>query len=101
MLRLTQEPTPEELEELNEHFLDLVTEGRIEAGPSPSGEKYDPSLEELPSIRFKFKLGAFGRLRAMIDRINSWSHETACPEIPPERGEGGRMPAEIDENGEF
>ena len=97
VLRLTQTLTEAELDELNQDFSDLVTEGHIQAGPSPSGEQYDPSLEELPSVRLNFKLGAFGRLRQMIDRINSWSHETACPQVPPERGEGGRMPAEIDE----
>lgn len=97
VLRLTQAPSKAEVEELNADFSDLVAEGKIESCSAPSGEQYDPSLEQLPAIRLKFKLGAYGRLRAMIDRINGWSHETACPEVPPERGEGGRMPAETDD----
>lgn len=93
-VRLTRAVDPQELEVLNTDFADLA-EGPIEACSAPSGEAYDPTLENLPSIRFRFTNGNYGRLRQMIDFLNDCRPEE-CADIPPERGEGGRMPAETD-----
>ena len=59
---------------INDEFTDLVKDGRIEqAGPMDQEKKY----RELPRLRFVFAKRAYGRLRKLIDRINSYDVENA------------------------
>lgn len=95
IVRLTSPVTAEELEHLNQYYSDLLESGAIETAESPHGERFDSSLESLPALKIHFKMGRFGRLREMIDWLNSC--DVDCPEVAPERGEGGRLPVEKDE----
>lgn len=94
LLRLTSPVSDEELEQLNADFSDLFLEGKIERADAPEDGVYDPQMQHLTHLRFRFLNSRYGRLRQLIDRIN----ETPAPtvDIPPERGEGGRMPVETD-----
>ena len=56
-----------QVQELNEEFVDLVKEGKIEQGGPMEQEQ---SHLELPRLRFHFAKRAYGRLRMMVDRIN-------------------------------
>jgi len=94
MMRLTSAVDDEELDELNSQFSDLVQEGRIERSHGPDVEIFDPHLTPLPHLRFRSRWGKNGRLRQMIDWLNS-RPVPAIP-MPPERGEGGRLPVETD-----
>ncbi len=99
VIRLTAPITDEELEALNVEFSDLVADGTIHRGPSPHGDSYDPRLEELPSLRFHFIHGRYGRLRKMLNVIND--SPTPCPSVAPEHGEGGRLLTELDDGKSF
>ena len=94
VVRLTSPVTDSELSTLNEDFSDIVESGTIERCESLHGESFDVSLESLPAVKFHFKFGKYGRLREMIDWLNDCDAE--CPDIGPERGEGGRLPIETD-----
>jgi uncharacterized protein (TIGR00730 family) len=93
-MRLTSAVGEEELSEINEGFADLVQEGAIECSCGPQGEHFDPHLAPLPHLRFRFRWGRNGRLRQLINHLNERPVE-ASP-LPPERGEGGRLPVETD-----
>lgn len=100
VIRLVSDITDEELEDLNARFADIIEgDEKIVRSVSPQGEDYDSRLETLPSLSFPFIYGRYGRLRQMIDAINSYQGEGGeqLPDIPPEQGEGGRLHAEMDE----
>jgi hypothetical protein len=92
--RLTSEVQEDELEQLNLEFSDLLNGGTIELHPGPQSEQFDRHLKPLPHLRFKFRWGRNGRLRQMINRIND--RDVPAQPLPPERGEGGRLPVETD-----
>lgn len=94
VIRLTTRVTDEELETLNTDFADIVEKGSIERCESPQGDDFDSGLEGLPSLKFRFVFGAYGRLREMIDLLNDSCAE--CPLVAPDIGEGGRLPTETD-----
>ena len=71
ILRLLQEPPDDLVTKLNEEFADIVTHGeihKIEATPAElaSGDNVD-----LPRLRMSFDRRHFGRLRALVDRLNA------------------------------
>ncbi len=70
ILRVKDPITHLHLEQLNDHFSDIVVTGQIETSePSPKEtEALSPST--LYRIRFHFNQKNFGRLRKMIDMIN-------------------------------
>lgn len=70
ILRIRQSPSVEELEALNEEFADIVTEGRIELAEPTSAELEDGDALDCERIAFVFDRRQFGRLRALIDRLN-------------------------------
>lgn len=89
-----QEPLLEhELEALNQEFGDLLVAGRFEQGPPLKQEQGDPELADLPRLSFKFVKRRFGRLRQLINRINSFTRATG-PTVAPDCGEGGNIPEE-------
>lgn len=94
LLRLASQVEDEELEELNQEFSDIVVEGRIERTVPPEDSTFDWHLKPLPHLSLSYRPGRSGRLRQLIDRINA--RAVAAPELPPERGEGGRLPVETD-----
>ena len=67
VLRIYRPLNEAQIAELNEEFGGLVKEGRIEQGGPLEQEK---ELPHLPRIHFVYTKYHFGKLRAMIDRIN-------------------------------
>jgi uncharacterized protein (TIGR00730 family) len=94
LLRLTSPLQEHELAELNRDFRDLLSEGTIVPAQPPEERAYDATLKALPHLQLKFIPMRYGRLRQLIDRINSFPAPDV--EVPPERGEGGRLPVETD-----
>jgi uncharacterized protein (TIGR00730 family) len=71
VLRLNREPGDELIARLNHEFRDIVESGTIvRSGPLPL-ESDDPHLADLPRLVFQFNRKDIGRLRQMVDVINS------------------------------
>ena len=71
VLRLHRQPTKEIIERLNDEFGDLVQSGSIELCEAHRLEADDEHLSGLPRISFDFNRRAVGRLREMVDVLNS------------------------------
>lgn len=77
VLRLHEAPSDEQLERLNDEFGSLLESGRIErseALPEEEGE-----VAHLPRLRLHFNRRKVGRLRGLIDRMNTFADEAAPP----------------------
>lgn len=70
VLRLHEEPTPSEVDRLNEEFADIVARGRIEVAETSKAELADGDVPELVRLRFRFDRHGYARLRTLIDRLN-------------------------------
>jgi uncharacterized protein (TIGR00730 family) len=71
ILRLTTEPTDEQVDQLNAEFTDIVRAGRIaKVGPTPA-EVASDDFVNLARLRFRFDRRQFGRLRCLVDRLNT------------------------------
>ncbi len=70
VLRLNREIPDELVDELNEEFADIVVSGRIEKVPATKAEIDTDDNVDLPRIAFEFDRHGYGRLRALIDRLN-------------------------------
>jgi uncharacterized protein (TIGR00730 family) len=83
VIRLRQRLTDDELDTLNREFGDLVKEGRIEQTAALEGEV---DHTDLPRLAFVHTRSRFGRLRGLIDRVNSFAVArglSADPPMPP------------------
>ena len=70
VMRLHRAPDDAQLDQLNSAFADLLTEGRIErCGPF----NVEQEALELPRLKLRFNRRSHGRLRQMIDRLNSFA----------------------------
>jgi len=75
LLRIQRQLNAEEMTELNQDFSDILTGGSIEqSGALKEERERDGSIAvpELPRLVFDFNMSSYGRLRQMIDRINSF-----------------------------
>ena len=70
VLRLHTAPSPAEINELNRHYADIVTEGIIHLSEPLAPEIRSNDHLELARIAFRFNKVHFGRLRSMIDTLN-------------------------------
>jgi uncharacterized protein (TIGR00730 family) len=70
VLRIKKAPTPEELDQLNDEFADIVTEGAIELTEALPDERASNDHVNLPRLAMKFDLLHHGRLRQLIDTLN-------------------------------
>ncbi len=70
VIRSQHELTPEQLDQLNVEFAGLVESGRIEQTTALSGES---DHLELPRLVFEHTRRQYGLLRALIQRINSFT----------------------------
>ncbi|MDH5522056.1 MAG: LOG family protein, partial [Acidimicrobiia bacterium] len=71
VLRLNQAPDPAQLEHLNDAYSDIVVEGRIEVIDPTPPELRDEDALECARVAFRFDRRQFGRLREMIDELNT------------------------------
>jgi len=77
VIRMRHRLTDAAVDALNDEFSDIVADGKIEqGGPFDVEQEY----EDLPRLRFVFCKGRYGRLRLLIDRLNSLAPQ------PAERG---------------
>lgn len=80
VLRLRAEPTPGEVDSLNERFGSLVREGRIEAGSALPQELADGDRPDLPRLILTLDQFQVGSLHRLIRAVN------ALGSAPPTRG---------------
>ena len=71
VLRLHRQPDEQLMERLNDEFGDVLESGKIETCEAHKLEADDEHLRDLPRISFDFNRRAVGRLRAMVDLLNS------------------------------
>jgi uncharacterized protein (TIGR00730 family) len=75
VLRLERALPEEEVEGLSDEFGDILASGKIvQRGPFAQ-EANEPEISHLPRLALKFDRHHFGRLRALIDRVNGWDRE--------------------------
>ncbi len=88
VLRLRQAPDAAQLDRLNADFADLLNEGRIE--PCTPFDVEDDA-RDLARLKLRFNRRSHGRLRQMIDQINSFiapdAAEAASARARPGRSE--------------
>lgn len=73
VLYLQRPIPPEEIPTLEKQFSDLLRpQGRFGVDPSMEDEEYTEDLQGLSKLAFNFDNRSFGRLRALIDRINEY-----------------------------
>lgn len=83
VVRLRAAPEPSELAELSEEFADICTEGVISASPPLPAEIADSDHLEMPRIVFSFDRMSHGRLRNLIDRLNTLPSAPPTATVPP------------------
>lgn len=72
VVRLKREPTRPQLDDLNQRFGDIVTQGRIRQTTPLAPERAGNDHVDLPRIALRFDRFQYGRLRLMIDALNDW-----------------------------
>lgn len=72
VVRLKYHPAPSALDALSEDFADIITSGRVTSVEPHDDEREDKDALEYPRISFDFDRRQYGRLRQMIDVMNSW-----------------------------
>ncbi len=83
-LRLRHELDDEMLETIHEKFNDILVDGKFERG-SPVPHEDEESYADLFALRFHFNRRNHGRLRKLIDYLNSCAPESAPGCSPPSR----------------
>jgi uncharacterized protein (TIGR00730 family) len=71
VLRLQRMPPPSAIEALNEDFADIIDGGALFATEPLPEEREDQDALELPRVAFPFNRRDYGRLRQMIDVLNT------------------------------
>ncbi|MHB1426350.1 MAG: LOG family protein [Gemmataceae bacterium] len=71
LLRLQQRLSDAKMQRLRDEFADIVVAGAIEQIGALAEEANDVHVATLPRLRFRFDRRNLGRLRQMIDAINS------------------------------
>jgi uncharacterized protein (TIGR00730 family) len=72
VVRLKNAPPPSAIAALNEDFSDIVAEGKFQLIEATPEERDDQDLVDLPRIGFGFDRRHYGRLRQLIDVLNSF-----------------------------
>ena len=71
VLRLEQPISDELLEGINQHFSDILASGQFRQTSSLTGERDEPELSHLSRLVFHFDRHGLGRLRQLINCLNS------------------------------
>lgn len=72
VIRLKQAPSASAIAGLNEDFADIITGAPIQVIEATPEEREDNDCVELPRIAFGFDRKQYGRLRQLIDVLNSF-----------------------------
>lgn len=72
VVRLRQKLSDRQLGQLDSEFADLLESGHFELGEALPAERNEEALHELPRLIFTVHRGKAGRLRQLINRINSF-----------------------------
>lgn len=72
VIRLKYVPSPSALAALSEDFADIIVSGKVENCETAAEEKEESDAVEHPRIVFDFNRRQYGRLRQLIDVVNSW-----------------------------
>jgi uncharacterized protein (TIGR00730 family) len=70
VLRLQWRLSDELMEEIQTAFADILVGGKFEQTAALPEESNEPTLLELPRLKFRFDRHAMGRLRQLVDAIN-------------------------------
>jgi hypothetical protein len=93
VLRVRRAPDPEQLDALNSEFGGLLASGRITVSKALAEEAGE--VAHYPRVLLNFDRHAIGRLRKLIDTLNSYVTEAAAPPLeaaPHEIVEGQMTP---------
>lgn len=71
VLRMARGPDPSVLDQLNDEYSDIVVSGDISRVNASSHEVADDDAVELDRISFEFNRRHFGRLRQLINKLNT------------------------------
>lgn len=91
VIRLRHVPSARHIKALNEEFGDAITEGRIEPADPHECEIDDRDALDCARLRMAFDRRKTGRLRQLIDRLNSFVYRTPGFEGPLPRPLTGRL----------
>ncbi|HXJ61294.1 MAG TPA: TIGR00730 family Rossman fold protein [Verrucomicrobiae bacterium] len=72
VIRLLHRPTPTAIDALNQDFSDIINAGCMAIVEPTPEEREDNQHLELPRIAFEFNRRDYGRLRKLIDVLNSF-----------------------------
>lgn len=72
VLRLNHRISEQAVEQLNEEFADIVVSGKITLGDALPEEASESELAHLPRVIFHFNRRNYGRLRLLINAINTF-----------------------------
>ncbi len=75
VLRLQHDPSKAVLDHLNKNFKDILTSGKFEKTRALPQEVNQPDIAHLPRLIFRFNRVNNGRLRQMINYLNSVAKE--------------------------
>ena len=89
VIRLNAPISQDLVEELNSEFRDILKEGVFEVGAALPEEEGEPEITHLARLVFRFNRLKFGRLRQMIDRINTEGPAVAAPAPASHTADGG------------
>ncbi|MBI3861403.1 MAG: TIGR00730 family Rossman fold protein [Planctomycetia bacterium] len=81
VIRLNHELGDDMIARLNDEFRDIMTKPIVRSSALPQ-ESDDPHLQDLPRLVFQFNRKDMGRLRQMVDVINSASAPPAADAVP-------------------
>jgi len=70
VMRLKQTITPEQLEQIRDRFVELLSDGTFELRGPLAEELDEPALRDLPRLVFTFNRRSAGRLRQLISHLN-------------------------------
>jgi uncharacterized protein (TIGR00730 family) len=72
VIRLHRAPNEKQLDEIRGRFKDIKVSGDYRVTPALGVEKDEPALKDLPRLVFEFNRKDHGRLRQLIDFLNSF-----------------------------
>ena len=98
VVRLQAAPTDEELRALSEEFADIVVDGAIKRTDPFPPEVAGSDHVDLPRIVFRFDKHGWGRLRMLIDRLNTLGSAPAPGAKPPTPGHQARVDERLSES---